>query len=193
MVLSLQCSVCGYNLYERDLTLLVMAREQPFSKRNRCSGEVNDVTASLRRVLKTHEPGRALDKVWPIEQETRYLESLSSRETFHVAVNENGRIVGFQSLDLWSTLLPSMAHNGQVGTFVLPEWRGHGIGRQLWSATEAFAREALYSKLAIQVRASNASAQEFYRALGFTKCGLLTRQVIIDGVEDDEVPMEFFC
>ena len=135
----------------------------------------------------------AIDKVWPVEQEARYLESLSSRETFHVSINESGCIVGFQSLDLWSTLLPSMAHVGQVGTFVLPEWRGQGIGRQLWSATEAFAREARYSKLAIQVRASNGSAQKFYHALGFTKCGLLTRQVIIDGVEDDEVLMEFFC
>jgi ribosomal protein S18 acetylase RimI-like enzyme len=42
-----------------------------------------------------------------------------------------------------------------------------GIGRQLWHATEAFAREAGYRKLAIQVRASNTVAQSFYRGLGF--------------------------
>ncbi len=67
------------------------------------------------------------------------------------------------------------------------------MGRQLWSVTESFAREAGYRKLAIQVRGSNVAAQAFYRHLGFCECGRLTSQVMIDGVEDDEVLMEFFC
>ena len=135
----------------------------------------------------------AIDRAWTVEQEARYLESLSHREVLHVAVDGTVDIVGFQSLDLWSSLLPSMAHVGQVGTFLLSEWRGQGVGRQLWSATASFAREAGYLKLAIQVRASNAPAAGFYRALGFKECGRLTRQVIIDGIEDDEILMEFFC
>ena len=134
----------------------------------------------------------AIDQVWTVEQEARYLESLSQRETFHVAVDATGGIIGFQSLDLWSSLLPSMAHVGQVGTFLLPEWRARGVGHSLWNATESFAREAGYRKLAIQVRATNTAAQSFYRGLGFDECGRLTRQVIIDGVEDDEVLMEYF-
>ncbi len=147
------------------------------------------------RVLKAVAAERihsAIDKVWTVEQETRYLESLSPRETFHVAVDESGEIVGFQSLDLWSSLLPSMAHVGQAGTFLLPDWRGQGVGRRLWQATEAFAKESGYRKIAIQVRATNAAAQGFYRSLGFNECGRLTRQVIVDGVEDDEVLMEYF-
>jgi [ribosomal protein S18]-alanine N-acetyltransferase len=135
----------------------------------------------------------AIDRAWTVEQEMRYLESLSRRETIHIAVDSAAGIVGFQSLDLWSPLLPATAHVGQVGTFLLPKWRGQGIGRQLWSATQSFAREADYRKLAIQVRASNTIAQGFYRRLGFQACGRLTRHVVIDGVEDDEVLMEFFC
>ena len=138
----------------------------------------------------------AIDKVWSVEQERRYLESLSPREAFHVAVvgtpGGTPGIVGFQTLDLWSPLLTSMAHVAQVGTFLLPEWRGRGVGRQLWNATETFAREARYRKLAIQVRESNSTAQAFYRRLGFQDCGRMTRQVIIDGVEEDEVLMELF-
>jgi len=134
----------------------------------------------------------AIDRAWSVEQEARYIESLSSREGLHVAVDAEQGIVGFQSLDLWSTLLTSMAHVGQIGTFLLPQWRGRGVGRQLWTATESFARQAGYQKLAIQVRASNHAAQGFYRRLGFQECGRLTRQVIIDGMEDDEVLMEFF-
>jgi ribosomal protein S18 acetylase RimI-like enzyme len=85
-----------------------------------------------------------------------------------------------------------MAHIGQVGTLLLPEWRGQGVGRRLWSVTESFARQAGYLKLAIQVRASNTAAQAFYRSLGFHECGRLGRQVIIDGFEDDEILLEFF-
>ena len=134
----------------------------------------------------------AIDTVWTVEQEASYLKSLSRRESFHVAVDARAGIIGFQSLDLWSALLPSMAHVGQVGTFLLPGWRGLGVGRQLWEATESFAREAGFQKLAIQVRASNSPAQSFYRRLGFKECGRLTRQVIIDGVAEDEVLMELF-
>jgi GNAT superfamily N-acetyltransferase len=93
----------------------------------------------------------AIDRAWPVEQEASYLASLSPREAFHVARDSAGGIVGFQSLDRWSTLLPSMAHMGQLGTFLLPQWRGLGVGRQLWAATKAFAREAAYEKLTIQV------------------------------------------
>jgi ribosomal protein S18 acetylase RimI-like enzyme len=134
----------------------------------------------------------AIDRAWTSEEESRYLTALSTREALHVAFDAAQGIVGFQSLDLWSPVLDSMAHVGQVGTFLLPGWRGRGVGRQLWSATRSFARDAGYRKLVIQVRASNTAAQAFYRGLGFQECGRLSRQVIIDGVEDDELLMEFF-
>ena len=134
----------------------------------------------------------AIDRVWTVEEERRYLESRSPREVIHVAVDDTRGIVGLQILDLWSSILNSMAHVGQVGTFLLPEWRRRGVGRQLWNVTVAFARDAGYRKLVIQVRGSNTTAQAFYRHLGFTDCGRLARQVMIDGIADDEVLMELF-
>lgn len=134
----------------------------------------------------------AIERAWTVEQERRYLESLSGRGAIHIAVDESGEIVGLQIIDLWSSTLTSMAHVGQVGTFILPAWRTRGVGRQLWDVTLPFARGAGYRKLVIQVRASNTTAQAFYRRLGFADCGRLKRQVIIDGVEDDEVLMELF-
>ena len=41
----------------------------------------------------------AIDAVWSVEQERRYLASLSARETIHVAVDVSDRIVGLQILD----------------------------------------------------------------------------------------------
>jgi len=134
----------------------------------------------------------AIDRVWTVEEERHYLQSLLAREVIHVAVDDERGIVGVQILDLWSSLLNSMAHVGQVGTFLLPEWRSRGVGRQLWSVTVTFARDAGYRKLVIQVRGSNTAAQAFYRQLGFKDCGRLARQVMIDGVDDDEVLMELF-
>ena len=128
-----------------------------------------------------------------MDEEARYLESLSPREAFHVAVEPGWEIVGVQSLDLWARAFPAMAHVGQVGTFLLARRRGQGIGRRLWSATLQFARGAAFRKLIIQVRGTNVPAQGFYRALGFEECGRLKRQVVLDGVEDDEILMEFFC
>lgn len=134
----------------------------------------------------------AIDRVWSVEQEQRYLESLSAREAIHVVVDGANHILGLQTLDRWSALLDSMAHVGQVGTFLLPAWRGQGVGRELWKATAAFARETGYQKLVVQVRGTNAPAQSFYRRLGFAECGRLSRQVIIDGSQDDEILMELF-
>ena len=134
----------------------------------------------------------AIDRAWTVGEERRHLESLSPREAFHVAVDAARGIVGLQSLELWSPLFESMAHVGQVGTFVCREWRGRGVGGQLWKATAPFARDAAYRKLVIQGRGSNTAAQAFYRRLGFQDCGRLRGQVIIDGLEDDEVLMELF-
>lgn len=151
--------------------------------------------AAIVRVLESIVAERvhsAIDRAWTCEQEEAYLMALSPREALHVAVDAGSGIVGFQSLDLWSSLLTSMAHVGQLGTFVLPDWRESGVGRQLWHATKAFALEAGYRKLLIQVRESNRVARAFYVRLGFTECGLLTRQVVIDGMEDNEILMELF-
>lgn len=103
---------------------------------------------AVLEVIAAERVHSAIERVWTIEQEARYIESLSPREAFHVAVDVAHGIVGFQSLDLWSPLLTSMAHVGQVGTFLLPQWRGQDVGRQLWSVTESFARQAGYPRFA---------------------------------------------
>ena len=161
----------------------------PIEVRKASPGDAASIVAVLEAVA-AERVYSAIDRVWSVEQEARYLSALSAREVVHVAVDTVTGIVGLQSLDQWSSLLSSMAHVGQIGTFLLPAWRGRGVGRQLWRTTETFARRAGYRKLAIQVRASNTVAQAFYRRLGFKECGRLTGQVIIDGVEDDEVLME---
>jgi len=148
--------------------------------------------AGVMRAVVAERVHSAIDRAWTADEERRYLESLSSRETFHVAIEDSGAVVGCQSLELYSTVLTTMSHVAQVGTFVLPSWRRRGVGPALFEATRPFAERAGYRKLVITVRGSNASALSFYRALGFVECGRLSEQVVIDGKDDDEVLLEMF-
>jgi RimJ/RimL family protein N-acetyltransferase len=143
----------------------------------------------------------AIEQPWPVEEQRRYLATLSDREAFHVAEvdvpaeagsHRERAIVGYQSLDRYSAFLHAMAHVAGLGTFILPQWRGRGIGQALFRATRQFAVDTGYRKFVIYVRGSNLAAQAFYQRLGFVPCGRLTRQTVIDGREDDEVLMEYF-
>ncbi len=145
--------------------------------------------AAVLKVIVSERVHSAINRAWTVEEEQAYLVSLSSREVVHVVIDSAVGIVGLQVLDRWSTL-DSMAHVGHVGTFILPSHRRRGVGHTLWAATAAFARAVGYRKLVIQVRDTNAAAQSFYRRLGFGVCGRLVKQVVIDGVEEDEILME---
>lgn len=154
-----------------------------------------DDAGSIRAILGVIAAERiysAIGEPFSLEQQRDYLRSLSAREAFFVAEDETGRVIGYQSLDRWSALFASMNHVAQLGTFLLPEARGRGAARALAERSLAFAREAGYEKIVIQVRGSNLRAQAFYRSLGFAECGRLSRQVRIAGSLDDEVLMEYF-
>jgi ribosomal protein S18 acetylase RimI-like enzyme len=165
--------------------------DSAYHVRRATADDAPDIAAVLRTVA-AERVHSAIDEAWSVDEQRRYLAGLSPRDAFHVAATGGGDVVGYQSLDRYSTCLGSMAHVGQLGTFVLPAWRGRGVGRALFAETARFAARAGYRKFVINVRASNASAQAFYRGLGFAECGRLRAQVVIDGREDDEVMMEFF-
>jgi len=146
---------------------------------------------AIWQVIASEKIYSAIDCPFTLEQERDYIASLTEREGVFVAEHA-GRVVAFQSLDLWERFIRAMNHVGTIGTQILPEWRGRGVGTQLAAHTIAFAREHAYEKLVIFVRASNTNAQKFYRSLGFQECGRFAWQVKIDGQSDDEVLMEKF-
>jgi RimJ/RimL family protein N-acetyltransferase len=169
----------------------------------RATPEDADAITAVLGVVVAERVFSAIEQPWPVEEQRRYLETLSSREAFHVAEvdlpaeapagsRRERAIVGYQSLDRYSSFLHAMAHVAGLGTFILPQWRGRGIGQALFTATRQFAVDAGYRKFVIYVRGSNTAAQAFYHRLGFVPCGRLTRQTVIDGREDDEVLMEYF-
>ena len=173
-----------------NLDALTLNGAPEFSIRRGSADDAAGIVAVLQ-VVTTERIYSAIDRPWTTEEQRRYIESRSVREAIHVAVNGPGEIVGYQCLDLHAPLT-SMAHVGELGTWLRPEWRRRGLGRALFRQTVAFATSHGYRKFMIQVRASNTSGRTFYRGLGFVECGRLARQVLIDGQEDDEIIMEFF-
>ena len=133
----------------------------------------------------------SVDKAFTAQQEREYISSLSEREGIFVAEVDN-KIVGFQTLDLWSKVLNSFSHVGTIGTFILPELRGKRISYILANQTFDFARANDYNKIVIYVRKGNERAIKFYQNLGFITKGELERQVNIEGILENELFMEKF-
>ncbi|MDY6876531.1 MAG: GNAT family N-acetyltransferase [Chloroflexota bacterium] len=133
----------------------------------------------------------AVNRAFTPQQEQTYIASLSNREGIFLA-EVDGRLTGFQSLDLWAKYTDSFDHVGVMGTIILPKWRRRGIGHRLAEHTLAFARANGYEKIIIYVRAGNTGARAFYRSLGFAPKGILARQVKIEGQYENEIFMELF-
>jgi GNAT superfamily N-acetyltransferase len=125
------------------------------------------------------------------EQEERWIRGLGPRSAMFV-VETDGAILGLQTIDLYAPYTRAMDHVAEIGTFVLLEHRGEGIGRLLFDHTLSFARERGYEKLMLAVRAGNNGAIEFYREMGFTPQLVLERQIKIEGQYDDQVLMVRF-
>jgi ribosomal protein S18 acetylase RimI-like enzyme len=150
-----------------------------------------EAISSIWEVVCAERIYTAVNRAFTPQQERDYITSLSERESMFL-VDVDGRVVGFQALDLWAKYTDSFDHVGVLGTIILPEWRGKGIGQRLAAHAFEFARANGYEKLVIYVRAGNTGAQAFYRGLGFVPKGTLARQVKIDGQYEDEVFMELF-
>ncbi|MDX1981391.1 MAG: hypothetical protein SFV51_14070 [Bryobacteraceae bacterium] len=78
--------------------------------------------SAIWRVIAGERIHSAVIQPWTVEQQRRYIESLSPREAIHAAVESSGEIVAFQCLDLWSPMLQAMAHVGQRKLVIPGAW-----------------------------------------------------------------------
>jgi len=131
----------------------------------------------------------ALTGHWTPEAELAFLHSLGPRSEIFVAEVE-GRIAGFQVIEPFVTYTSTMDHVCHLGTYVLAEYRGQGLGQRLAEATLKFARAQGYQKAVIYVLAHNEAGLAYYRGLGFEALGVLKRQTKIGGAYYDEVFLE---
>lgn len=55
------------------------------------------------------------------------------------------------------------------GLYVVPQWRGQGVARDLCGAIESWAREKGCTEIASDVLLENAPSQKMHEAIGFTE------------------------
>jgi L-amino acid N-acyltransferase YncA len=134
----------------------------------------------------------ALTGHWTAEAERAFLQSLGPRSQVFVAevAGRGDGIVGFQVIEPFVAYTSTMDHVAHLGTYVLRDWRGRGVGRHLAETTLAFARAQGYEKAVIYVLAHNEGGLAYYGGLGFERRGTLLGQTKIGGVYYDEVVME---
>ena len=126
-----------------------------------------------------------------VKEEEKFFISLDKREGI-IVCELNQKIVGFVTLYLYNKIIESTRHVGGVGSFVLSNFRGMGVGTALIKEMFNFARKRNYEKLIAEVRRSNKKAKNFYQKMGFKKVGKLTNQIKIEGKYDDVIVMEAF-
>jgi len=123
-------------------------------------------------VLRSYEPGdrEALVALWSICELTRPwnnphrdIDRKLARDGDNLLVlEEDNQLIG-------SVMVGYEGHRGWVNYLAVhPDHRRQGLGRLLMDEAERRLRDLGCAKVNLQVRASNETAREFYRQIGYT-------------------------
>jgi len=141
------------------------------------------------------EAGRytVLDTMFTEDEEREFIINFPQRGIYHVAEqNEDGRIVGFQSIEPFATYTHAFDHVAGIGTFVDLSVNRRGIGMSLSEVTFEVARQKGFEKIFTYVRANNKASLDFHLKLGFLIVGTARRQAKFGKKYVDEVIVEKF-
>lgn len=111
----------------------------------------------------------------------RFIKSKGYPQLF--AVNESDEAIG------WCDIVPHdgyPAGTGFIGVGVRWDYRDKGIGTKLMLSAMKRAKELGYTVIRLECRSTNHRALELYRRLGFKKCTIQGKHIIIDG---EQVPI----
>jgi ribosomal protein S18 acetylase RimI-like enzyme len=120
-----------------------------------------------------------------------YRERLQSRDSFVLGAFDGEALVGM--VGLYRDPRPKRRHRGTIwGMFVLPAYRGQGIGRSLVSsALERAAEFGGIASVVLSVMTTQREARRLYLALGFRPFGVEPRALLVNGRLLDEEHMYF--
>jgi len=150
------------------------------------------VAAVLNAIIAAGEPV-AFDAPLTAEAERLYIAEFPERGVFHVAVRQDdGVIVGFQSLEPFAASIHAFDHVGVIGTYVAGDCRRRGVARCLFAATFEAARRQGFEKIFTYIRADNPTALAAYASQGFEVVGRARRQARFGDRYVDEVFVERF-
>ena len=107
-----------------------------------------------------------------------WMSSYPGRSAWHVALDAEERVVGFQWIEPHEGLPPEAA---DISTFVRIGRTGLGIGSALFDATRKAAAQLGYGWINANIRADNEGGLIYYQSRGFQDYGLIERQELQNG------------
>ena len=126
----------------------------------------------------------ALTNAMSRQQLADWLGANATRSAWHVAIDEQGELLGFQWIGVWPQL-PAEACD--IGTFVKTGQTGLGSGSRLFDATCDAAIALGYDWINANIRADNAGGLIYYQSRGFRDWGRLENITLADGTKVDKL------
>ncbi|UCH56717.1 MAG: GNAT family N-acetyltransferase, partial [Candidatus Bathyarchaeota archaeon] len=104
--------------------------------------------SSIYRLINIcREERRTILDHYSAEEEKAYLESIGPRQAVFVAFVD-GEFAGFAGIAPRWGYSGRLRHCGEIGTWVMPEMRGRGVGSALWrEGVQPFCKEKGYRHL----------------------------------------------
>lgn len=122
-------------------------------------------------------------------ERTQWLETHDARHPVLVAVDDEGKVAGWGSLNPFN---PRAAYDHVVdfSVYVARKRRGRGIGDALLSALESRSRAIGYHKMVLAAFPFNTAGMRLYERHGFRTVGIYREQGRLDGRWVDVIVME---
>lgn len=109
----------------------------------------------------------------PMESTADFLRSGLAAGNPHPAATVEGKIVGW--CDVCRHTFEIERHGGRLGIGLLPDYRGHGIGKALMTVAIAAADARSFERIDLTVFAGNARAIRLYERFGFVREGVMRK------------------
>ncbi len=116
------------------------------------------------------------------------MESNADRSAWHVALDSEEQVVGFQWI-MPNLKLPSEAVD--IATFVQLGQTGLGIGSALFTATAGAAKDLGYEWINATIRADNDGGLTYYQSRGFRDWAFDENVALADGQRVDKISKRF--
>jgi len=136
---------------------------------NKVGGETNFLTFGKEGISYT------------IQQEKVLLRNMKETDgNFMIGGYINKKLVTVASIT--SSSKERLKHKADIGISVLKDYWNIGVGSQMMEYLISLCKENSFRKIDLLVYENNERAIKLYKKFGFVKEGLLTRDVLIDGV-----------
>lgn len=144
-----------------------------------------DTTSMARLLNAIIEIGGTMALLRPVTGHdiSSWMRFAPDRTAWHVALDPQERVVGFQWIEPNDTLPPEAV---EIATFVQVGQTGLGIGSALFRATAKAAKELGYGWIRANIRADNEGGLTYYQSRGFRDYAVIEGYILADGTQVDK-------